>query len=90
MLKLVIELARRHHLKIFKEARDRIVPLQPFFGRMLWSFSVGFRWSVSQLKGRSEERRSAALPPSVSHILRRALGPKERVGASCVIIGAEP
>ena len=26
-------------------------------------FSVGFRWSVGRLKGRSDERRSVGLPP---------------------------
>ena len=44
------------------EARDRIVPLQHFFGRMPWQFSIGFRWSVGRLKGRSEKCRSVALP----------------------------
>ena len=35
----------------FSETRKRIVPLQHFFGRMPWSFSIGFRWSVGRLKG---------------------------------------
>ena len=34
-----------------------------FFGEMPCSFSVGFRWLVSRLKGRSKEGWSVSLPP---------------------------
>ena len=55
-----------YHWKLFTEARDRIVRLQHFFGRTPWSFSIGFHLSVGQLKGRSKEYRSVALPPFCS------------------------
>ena len=44
---------RWHHSQLFTGASDRFVPLQHFFGRMPLSFSIGFRWSVGRLKGRS-------------------------------------
>ena len=42
-----------------------------FIDQMPWYFLVGFRWSVGRLKGRSDERRSVALPPLTQPISRR-------------------
>ena len=50
-------------LKTFYRGKEPNRPLSQFFDQMPWYFSVGFRWSVSRLKGWSDERRSVALPP---------------------------
>ena len=50
-------------LKTFYRGKEPNWPVAKLFDQMLWYFSVGFRWSVGRLKGRSDERRSVALPP---------------------------
>ena len=50
-------------LKTFYRGKELNRPVAQFFDRMPWYFSVGFRWSVGRLKGRSDEHRSVALPP---------------------------
>ena len=52
-------------LKTFYLGKGPNRPVAQFFGRMPWYFSVGFRWLVGQLKGRSDEHRSVAFPPSI-------------------------
>ena len=54
-------------LKTFYRGKEPNRPVAQFFDRMPWYFSVGFRWSVGRLKGRSDERRSVALPPLYLH-----------------------
>ena len=51
-------------LQSFTETRDANRPDATLFGRMTLSFSIGFRWLVGRLKGRSNECRSVALSPA--------------------------
>ena len=48
-------------LKTFYQGKEPWSVTQ-FFDRMPWYFSVGFRWLVGWLKGRSDECLSVALP----------------------------
>ena len=54
-------------LKTFYRGKEPNPPVAQFFDRMPWYFLVGFRWSVGRLKGRSDERRSLALPPGTAN-----------------------
>ena len=49
-------------LKTFYRGKELNRPVAQFFYRMPLYFSVGFRWLVGRLMGRSDERRSVALP----------------------------